>query len=49
MGYYPTYCAAKEGELFLIEGSNKTLEISIKNRNTNSMLGAKAGMKIRIS
>jgi S-adenosylmethionine hydrolase len=48
MGYYPTYLAAKEDELFLIEGSNNTLEISLKNGNANSILGVKAGRKIKI-
>jgi hypothetical protein len=49
MEYYTTYYAAKEGELFLIEGSNRTLEISLKNGNANNMLGVKTGGKIRIS
>jgi S-adenosylmethionine hydrolase len=49
MEYCPNYYAAKEGELFLIEGSNNTLEISLKNGNANDMLGVKAGKKIRIS
>lgn len=49
MEYCPTYYAAKENELFLIEGSNNTLEISLKNGNANNTLGVKAGKKIRIS
>jgi S-adenosylmethionine hydrolase len=49
MEYYPTYYAAEEGELFLIEGSNNTLEISLKNGNANDMLGVRTGKKIRIS
>jgi S-adenosylmethionine hydrolase len=48
MEYYPTYHAAKDGELFLIEGSNNTLEISLKNGNANDMLRVKAGRKIKI-
>jgi S-adenosylmethionine hydrolase len=48
MRYYPTYYAAKENELFLIEGSNNTLEISLKNGNANDVLGVKAGRKISI-
>jgi S-adenosylmethionine hydrolase len=49
MEYRPTYYAAKENELFLVEGSNNTLEISLKNGNANDMLGVKVGKKIRIS
>jgi S-adenosylmethionine hydrolase len=49
MEYYPTYYSAEEGELFLIEGSNNTLEISLKNGNANDMLGVRTGKKIRIS
>jgi S-adenosylmethionine hydrolase len=48
MEYYPMYFAAKEGKLFLIEGSNNTLEISLKNGNANSILKVKAGRKIKI-
>ncbi len=48
MKYYPTYYAAKEDELFLIEGSNNTLEISFKNGSANGIMGVKAGEKIRI-
>jgi len=47
--FYPTYSAAKEDELFLIEGSNNTLEISLKNGNANDKLRAKPGDKIKIS
>lgn len=49
MEYCPSYYAAKENELFLIEGSNSTLEISLKNGNANEMLGVRVGEKIRIS
>jgi len=49
MNYYPNYSAAKEGELFLIEGSNNTLEISLKNGNANDRLRLKTGQKIEIS
>jgi S-adenosylmethionine hydrolase len=49
MAYYPNYDAAKEGELFLIEGSCETLEISIKNGNANERLQLKPGARIRIS
>jgi S-adenosylmethionine hydrolase len=49
MGYYPNYDAAKEGEMFLIEGSNNTLEISLKNGNANDKLHVKPGEKIKIS
>jgi len=49
MGYCPNYDAAKEGELFLIEGSNNTLEISLKNGSANDRLQVKTGGKIKIS
>ncbi|MFZ0035126.1 MAG: SAM-dependent chlorinase/fluorinase [Sedimentisphaerales bacterium] len=48
MEYYPTYCAAKKGELFLIKGSSNTLEISLKNGNANEILGVRTGKKVRI-
>jgi len=49
MGYCPSYDTAKEDELFLIEGSSSTLEISLKNGNANDKLHAKTGGKIKIS
>jgi S-adenosylmethionine hydrolase len=49
MGYYPNYDVAKEGELFLIEGSCGTLEISLRNGNANDRLGMEPGARIRIS
>jgi len=49
MRYYPNYETAKEGELFLIEGSSKTLEISVKNGSANEKLHLRAGERIRIS
>jgi S-adenosylmethionine hydrolase len=49
MNYYPNYESAKEEELFLIEGSCNTLEISRKNGNANDKLNVKAGAKIAIS
>ncbi|UCF43205.1 MAG: SAM-dependent chlorinase/fluorinase [Planctomycetota bacterium] len=49
MAYYPNYDSAKEGELFLIEGSCGTLEISLKNGNANDRLQLKAGAGIKIS
>ena len=49
MVYYPNYDAANEAELFLIEGSCGTLEISLKNGNANDILRLKAGTKIKIS
>lgn len=48
MKYYATYEEAKEGELFLIEGSSGTLEISLKNDSANERIGTKAGERIRI-
>lgn len=49
MQYYRNYDSAKEGELFLIEGSNNTLEISLKNTSANDKLHVKAGQKVTIS
>jgi len=49
MRYSPNYDAAKENELFLIEGSNNTLEISLKNGSANDRLHVEAGVKIKIS
>jgi len=49
MTFYPNYYTAKDNELFLIEGSSNTLEISLKNRNANDKLKAKTGDKIKIS
>ena len=45
----PTYGAANAGELFLIEGSSNTLEISLKNGSANDRLGLRPGEKIKIS
>ncbi len=49
MRYYPNYDSSKEGELFLIVGSNNTLEISLKNASANDKLHIKVGQRIIIS
>ena len=49
MRYFPNYDVAAQGELFLIEGSNNTLEISLKNANANDKLHLKPGKRIKIS
>jgi len=49
MEYYSSYEAAKADELFLIEGSNKTLEISLRNGNANDKLNLVVRTKIEIS
>jgi len=49
MNYYPNYYAAGDDELFLIEGSNNTLEISLKNGKAIDKLHVKTGRKIKIS
>ena len=49
MDFYPNYDEAAENELFLIEGSCKTLEISLKNGNANERLNLKAGQRIEIA
>jgi len=49
MDYRDNYSAAKQGELFLIEGSNRTLEISLKNGSAHDTLHLKTGTPIEIS
>ncbi len=49
MNFYPNYVLAKDNELFLIEGSNNTLEISLKNSNANDILQVKTGQRVIIS
>ena len=49
MNFYPNYDAAKDDELFLIEGSCNTLEISLKNGNANDKLHMETGQRIKIS
>ena len=49
MNYYPNYNSAKDNELFLIEGSCNTLEISLKNASANDKVNVKVGEKIKIS
>ena len=48
MNFHPFYDAAAENELFLIEGSCNTLEISLKNDNANKKLNLKPGAKMKI-
>jgi S-adenosylmethionine hydrolase len=48
MNFHPIYDAAAENELFLIEGSCNTLEISLKNDNANKKLRLKPGARIKI-
>ncbi len=49
MNFYRTYDAAPDDELFLIEGSCGTLEMSLKNGNANRRLKLQAGEQIEIS
>jgi S-adenosylmethionine hydrolase len=49
MDFYPNYDGAADSELFLIEGSCKTLEISLKNGNANERLRLKTGSRIEIA
>lgn len=49
MNYCPDYESANEGDLFLIEGSSNTLEISLKNGNANDKLKIEVGERITIS
>lgn len=48
MNYHDNYASAKEDELFLIEGSNHTLEISLKNGSANDKLSLVAGTPIEM-
>jgi len=48
MNCYLNYDEAKDDELFLIEGSSDTLEISLKNGNANEKLRAKTGDRVKI-
>ena len=49
MNYHSNYQAAPENELFLIEGSCSTLEVSLKNGNANNKLSIASGERITIS
>ena len=49
MSFYPNYDAAEDNELFLLEGSCNTLEISLKNGSANDRLHLQTGSKIEIS
>ncbi|MHC4533957.1 MAG: SAM hydrolase/SAM-dependent halogenase family protein [Planctomycetota bacterium] len=49
MNFYRNYESAKDNELFLIEGSCNTLEISLKNDNANNKLHLESGTRIEIS
>jgi len=48
MNFYPNYHAAEDNELFLIEGSCNTLEISLKNGSANEKLHIETGKRIEI-
>ncbi|MFH1717326.1 MAG: SAM-dependent chlorinase/fluorinase [Planctomycetota bacterium] len=49
MNFYPNYHAAKDDELFLVEGSCGTLEISLKNGSANDRLHLDSAARIEIS
>ncbi len=49
MLFHPNYHAAQDNELFLLEGSCNTLEISLKNGSANDRLQLQTGSKIEIS
>jgi len=49
MKFHPNYALAEEGEPFLIEGSNNTLEISLKNASADDKLHLMPGNRISIS
>ncbi len=49
MNFYPNYDSAKGDDLFLIEGSGNTLEISLKNGNAGDKFNVEVGERITIS
>lgn len=49
MACYPEYETASDNDLFLIVGSNDTLEISLRNGNANERLHVRAGERISIT
>ncbi|MBN2314976.1 MAG: SAM-dependent chlorinase/fluorinase [Sedimentisphaerales bacterium] len=49
MVFSPNYDVAPDDELFLIKGSCKTLEISLKNGSANERLTLKTGQRIEIA
>jgi len=49
MRFRLNYSVARQGQLFFIEGSNNTLEISLKNASANDRLHLRPGAKIKIS
>jgi S-adenosyl-L-methionine hydrolase (adenosine-forming) len=49
MNCYRTYQAAPDGELFLIEGSCGTLEMSLKNGSANGTLKLATGERVEIA
>ncbi len=49
MNFYQNYQAARNDELFLIEGSCNTLEISLKNGSANDRLHSESSARIEIS
>ncbi len=48
MNFYPSYHSAGDNELFLIEGSCNTLEISLKNGSAYEKLHVETGKRIEI-
>jgi len=46
---HDTYAEATQNELFLIQGSCDTLEISLKNGNANDIMNVESGQRIKIS
>jgi len=48
LNYYPNYSCAEQGRLFLIEGSNGTLEISLSNGSAARQMAVAPGQEIEI-
>lgn len=49
LSFFETYTMAPENEIFLIEGSSGTLEISLKNGSAVNTIEVHVGMQIKIS
>ena len=49
MDFHDTYAEAVQNELFLIQGSCNTLEISLRNGNANDVMNVESGQRIKIS
>lgn len=49
LNYHETYEEAKDGELFVVTGSRKTLELAVRNGRAAAVVKAKVGSKVTIA